>query len=93
MSILYRKGSVNEADVVSRRPDFFYPDTDLHLRKPIEMFALWWDGKVPNLCYQSNETPLSKEKERKKSLTRRASKGHWVLSGYATLYGRGRYQF
>ena len=26
MSILYRKGSVNEANAVSRRHDFFYPD-------------------------------------------------------------------
>ena len=40
MSILYRKGSVNEADVVSRHPDFFHPDSDVHMRKPVEMFAL-----------------------------------------------------
>ena len=26
MSILYREGSVNEADFVSHRPDFFHPD-------------------------------------------------------------------
>jgi hypothetical protein len=58
MSIIYRKGSINEADAVSRRPDFFHPDTDVNLRRPVEMFALWWDGKVPNLCYQSNETSL-----------------------------------
>jgi hypothetical protein len=42
---------------VSRRPNFFHPD-DVHLRKPIEIFALWWDGKVLDLCYQSNDTPL-----------------------------------
>jgi hypothetical protein len=57
MSILYRKGSINEADVLSRRPDFFHPD-DVHMRMPIEMFALWWNGKVHNLCYQSNDTAL-----------------------------------
>ncbi len=52
MSIIYRKGSINEADVVSRRPDFFHPDTDVNLRRPVEIFALSWDGKVPDLCYQ-----------------------------------------
>ncbi len=41
MSILYRKGVFNEADVVSRRPDFFPPDTDVHLRRPVHMFALY----------------------------------------------------
>ena len=49
MSILYRKGSVSEADVVSRRLDFFHPDDD-HVRMPMEMFALWLDGKVLGLC-------------------------------------------
>jgi len=24
----------------------------------IEMFALWWDKKVSDLCYQNNDTPL-----------------------------------
>ncbi len=43
---------------MSRRPDFFHPDTDVHLRMPIKMFALWWDGKVLDLCYQNNETSL-----------------------------------
>jgi hypothetical protein len=56
MSIIYRNGSINKADAVSRRPDFFHPDIDVHLRKLIEMFDLWWDGKVPDMCYQSNET-------------------------------------
>ena len=55
LSILYLKGTINEADVVSRRLYFFHPD-DVHLRMPVEMFALWWDEKVPNLCYQSNDT-------------------------------------
>ncbi len=58
MSIMNRKGSMNEADAVSRRPDFFHPDTDLHMRRPIEMLALWWDGKEPGMCFQSNETSL-----------------------------------
>ena len=57
MSILYRKESVSKAEVLSRRPDFFHPD-DAHMRRPIEMFALWWDGTVPDLCYQSNDTAL-----------------------------------
>jgi hypothetical protein len=58
MSIIYCKGSINEADVVSRRLDFFHPDTDVHLRRPVEMFTLWWDGEVPDLCYQSNDIAL-----------------------------------
>jgi hypothetical protein len=57
MSILDRKGSVNEADAVSRRPDFFHPD-DVHMCRLVQMFALWWDEKVHDLCYQSNDTRL-----------------------------------
>ena len=57
MSILCRKRSVNEADVVSRCPHFFHPD-DVHLRRLVEMFALRWDGNVSDLCYQSNDTAL-----------------------------------
>jgi len=53
MSILYRKGSVTEADVVSLRPGFFHPD-DVHLRRLIEMFALRWDRNVHDLCCQDN---------------------------------------
>ena len=45
-----------KADLVSRRHDI-HPD-DVHMRRPDEMFALWWDGKVPDLCYQCNETSL-----------------------------------
>ncbi len=40
MNIIYRKGSINEADDVSRRFDFFHPDTDVYLRMRVEMFAL-----------------------------------------------------
>ena len=58
MSVIYRKGSINETDIVSRRPHFFHPDTIVHPRKPIEMVALWWDGEVPDRCYQSNNTAL-----------------------------------
>ena len=57
MSINYRKWSVNEADVESRRPDFFHPD-DAHLRKLVEMTALWWEGEVYDLYYQSNDIAL-----------------------------------
>ena len=31
-----------------------HPD-DVHLRMQVEMFALSWDGKVPNMSYQSND--------------------------------------
>jgi len=34
---------------------FFHPD-DIHLRRPVEMFSLWWDRNLPDLCYQSNDT-------------------------------------
>jgi hypothetical protein len=57
MSILYRKGSENEADLVSHRLDWFRPD-DVHLRKISEMVALWWDGKVPDMCYHDNDIAL-----------------------------------
>ena len=57
MSISPRKGSVNEADAVSRRPNFFHPD-DVHLHMPAEILALWWEGNVPDLCYQNNDTAL-----------------------------------
>ena len=39
------------------RGDFFHSD-DVHLRRPVKMFAFWWDGKVPDLCYQNNTTSL-----------------------------------
>ena len=34
-----------------------HPD-DVQLRGPAEMFALCWDGKVPDLCYQNDDTAL-----------------------------------
>jgi hypothetical protein len=58
MSIIYRKGSINEVDDVLQSPDFFHPDIDVHIRRPVEMFALLWDGKVSDLYYQSNNTSL-----------------------------------
>jgi hypothetical protein len=57
MIILYRIGSVNEADAVSRHPDFFHPD-DVHLRMLVEMSTFWWDEKVLDMCYQINDTGL-----------------------------------
>jgi len=57
MSSLYRKVSVNEAGAVSRRLDFFHPD-DVHMHMPVEMFALWWDGNVRDMCYQCNDIAL-----------------------------------
>ena len=51
MSIMYHKGLIIEGDAVSRRLYVFDPNIDVDLRKPVEMFALWWDGEVPNLCY------------------------------------------
>ena len=47
----------NKADPVSRRPD--YPSG--HWCPPAQAswdVALWWDGKVPGMCYQSNATSL-----------------------------------
>jgi hypothetical protein len=26
------------------------------MRRPVEMLALWWDGKAPHVCYNANET-------------------------------------
>ena len=34
-----------------------HPD-DVHLRIPVEIFALWLDGTVPDMCYQNDETAL-----------------------------------
>ena len=31
-----------------------HPD-DVHLRMLVEMFALWWDGTLPDLCYQNDD--------------------------------------
>ena len=57
MSILYRKESINEADHASSRHDFVHPD-DVHMRRPVEMFDLRWDGNIPDLCFQSNDAAL-----------------------------------
>ena len=32
-----------------------HPD-DVHLRMLVEMFALWWDGTLPDLFYQNDDT-------------------------------------
>ena len=32
--------------------------TNSQMRRPTEMFTLWWDGKVPDLCYQNNDIAL-----------------------------------
>ena len=34
-----------------------HPD-DVYLRILVEMFALWWDGEVLDLCSQSNDNAL-----------------------------------
>jgi len=34
-----------------------HPD-DVPLRMPVEMFALWWDGTIPYLYYQNDDTAL-----------------------------------
>ena len=57
MSIFYKKESVNVPDPVSRRPAFFHPD-DVQMHMPAEMFALWLNDEVPNMCYQNNDTTL-----------------------------------
>ncbi len=55
MRILYRKGSLNEADPVSRRPDF-HPIDDDKLYNTQE--CLWWDGKVLDVMRSDNEPAL-----------------------------------
>ena len=44
MTVGLEKGILNEADSVSRRPDFLSIDT---LRRSDE--SLWWDKNVPNI--------------------------------------------
>ncbi len=55
MRILYIKGSLNEADPVSRRPDFHPIDND-KLYNTQE--GLWWDIKVLNVMRSDNEPAL-----------------------------------
>jgi hypothetical protein len=54
MSILYRKGILNGADPVSRRPDI-HP---VELRRPDELLSLWWDGNVSEIVYNYNDPAL-----------------------------------
>ena len=53
MRILYKKGNLNEADPVSRRPDFLPFD---NLYKPDENIG--WDGKVPDIDTNGNGPAL-----------------------------------
>ncbi len=52
MRILYTKGILNEADPVSRRPDFL----QLDMYRPEDI--LWWDGNVPDIIYSGSEHVL-----------------------------------
>ena len=49
MRILYKKGILNEADPVSRRPHFL---PIINMYRPDE--SLWWDGKVPEIDTNGN---------------------------------------
>jgi hypothetical protein len=49
LRILYKKGILNEADSVSRRPDFLPID---NMYMPYE--SLWWDGKVLDIDTNGN---------------------------------------
>ena len=51
--ILYRKGMLNEADLVSRRPDFL-PIDNLYMLDE----SLWWDGKVHDIDTNGNVLAL-----------------------------------
>ncbi len=53
MRILYKKGILNEADPVSRRPDLHQND-NLYMPN----LSLWWDGNVPNIIYNGNDLAL-----------------------------------
>ncbi len=53
MSILYRKVILNEADPVSRRPDFHQID-----KLYIPDLNLWWDGNVSDIIYNGNDPTL-----------------------------------
>ena len=55
MRIIYKKGILDEAEPVSRRPDFLPIDVDtLYDTQEI----LWWDGKVLDVIYNDNEPAL-----------------------------------
>jgi hypothetical protein len=53
MRILYTKGHLNEADPVSRRPDFLPID---NMYKPNE--SLWWDEQVIGIYTNGNDPAL-----------------------------------
>jgi len=53
MCILYKKGILHEADLVSRHPDFLPVD---NLRGPNE--SLWWDGNVSHADTNDNQPAL-----------------------------------
>ena len=50
---LYVKRIFNEADSVSRRPDFLPIDNMCRLDE-----SLWWDGKVPDIYFNGNDPAL-----------------------------------
>ncbi len=53
MRILYKKGILNEADPVSRHPDFHQTDRLYRLD-----LNLWRDGNVPDNIYNGNDPTL-----------------------------------
>ena len=52
MRILYKKGILNEADPVSRRPDFL----QLDMYRPED--SLWWDGNGPDIINNGSDPAL-----------------------------------
>jgi hypothetical protein len=52
MRILYKKGILNEADPLSRRPDCL----QLDLYRPED--SLLWDGNVPDVIYNGSDPAL-----------------------------------
>ena len=52
MRILYMQEILNEADPVSRRPEFL--QIDLYILED----SLWWDGNVPNIIYNCSDLAL-----------------------------------
>ena len=87
MKILYRKGTANEADPVSRRPDFY---------------SIWWDGEVPNeseeksvgffLELSAEEISINEEFEKKLKAVYKSAKyfddnGPWKRDGLVLSNG------
>jgi hypothetical protein len=52
MRILFRKKILNEADLMSRRPNFL----QLDVYRPED--SLWWDGNVPDIIYNGSDPVL-----------------------------------